>query len=152
MKGNPWIIGVVAILLVVGAPALNLGTANAAETTTATQTLTVDAGDSETLSPSPSAYAFENNETVTVNGTTYQEGTDYRFDAQNGTVTWLSSSQTQADAGADAQVAFAYQFHDENTTSIVGLVGNLGGFVAVLLLLVCVGFVALLAYGGGGGW
>jgi hypothetical protein len=151
MKGNIWIVGVVAIVLAVAVPAVGLGTESATRTTTASATLTVDVGDSEHLAPSPPAYRFADNETVSVNGTSYVEGTDYAFDAQNGTVEWLDSAQTQADAGESAEVGYTYAYHDETTTSIVGLLGSLGETLGLLLALVCVATVALLSFGGAGG-
>lgn len=150
MKGNIWIVAVVAILCVVVWPAVNVGAGNAVATTSTTATLTVDAGDSDTLTPSPSAFAFRDNETVTVNGTTYDEGTDYAFDAQNGTVEWLDSPRTAADAGAEAAVAYSYDYHDETTTGVLQVLGGFGGVLGLLFLLVCLAALLVLTFGGSG--
>jgi len=67
---------------------------------------------------------------------TYTEGVDYTYDEWAGTVTWLNSSNTQTDAGDQAEVTYNASQQDDTTAEWAELTSLWPFLIGALLFLV----------------
>lgn len=146
MKGNLWQVAVVALVLALVFPALNIAQADAEENS-ATETFIIEKGTNDTVSEDADRYS--ENVTVVVQNETLVEDRDYSWDETTGTIEWLNSPNTTN--GDEANVTYTYWFTTEETSVVESAVLSPLGAVAGLLLLIT-GLGALFTminFGGG---
>lgn len=146
MKGNLWQVAVVALVLALVFPALNIAQADAEENN-ATETFLVDKGTTDTVSEEADRYGED--VTIVSQTETLVEDRDYTWDETTGTIEWLNSPNTTN--GDEANVTFTYWFTTEETSVVESAVLSPLGAVAGLLLLIT-GLGALFTmidFGGG---
>lgn len=90
---------------------------------------------------------FYDNETVyNSTGTVLEEGTDYDWDTQNGSVHFYDTESTSD--GSIATVDYAYDAVDEDTSALAGVLNY--GFYALLLGVVFIGGAKVVTFITGG--
>jgi len=132
--------GAVALVLVLGIGVVAFGPAYAggAERVAASDEITVGYSGAQAVDESGLRYA----ETVTVtnaSGATLRADIDYRWDATNGTVTFINTSATSS--GETATVAYEYREPSQRQRTIAGVVSALGMPLVYLLFLLAGGYV-----------
>lgn len=142
MRGNLWTLVVIALVLALALPAVNIGFANAAQPGDSLENTTVDYDQNYTLEDND-VYEYTSL-TVTANGTQLSEGTDYTFDADNGTIDWLDTLATTD--GDDATVEYDYTDHDETTSNQRRLLQTIATPVGFLAMLIAFGYLLVLIF------
>lgn len=142
MKGNIWGIVVIACVLALALPAVDIGFSNAAQPGNATENATVDYDLNYTVGEDP-VYEYTNL-TVTSNGTDLRAGTDYQFDAENGTINWIDTAETSD--GDAAEVAYAYEDHSQTTTNQRNILATVATPLGFVLMLVVFGAMLTLIF------
>lgn len=140
MKGNVWQVAVVALVIAVVLPALNIGFGNAAaHFSVANEPATIDYETNTTVD----ADAFEYNESITVtnasDGTELDGGSDYEWYPETGTIDWLDTASTSE--GDDVELAYDYRQHDDATRDVDRALSPFGIVMVFVLLLTCVGAI-----------
>lgn len=121
---------VVGIILLAGVvPAVGLSFESGAAATTFSEATSVDYSDPYEVGVDPARATIYDNETVTANGTTLVEGTDYEFDAEAGELAFASSGSTSA--GEDATINYTAAAPGEGGDAALGLIYPVG--VALVL-------------------
>lgn len=127
----------VVLLIGVGAAALSSGyEASSTEVQVTDEQATINFSDPTTVSEGTRSLGW--NETVNIEtdgGTQLEDGVDYEWDAENGTVTWYDTGSTTA--GDTALIDYRYRDTDEQTESLGSIFG--GGYVVLSLLLLLIG-------------
>lgn len=142
MRGNLWGLVVIALALALALPAVNIGFANAAQPGESVENTTVDYDQNYTLGNND-VYEYTSLN-VTANTTQLSEGTDYRFDTANGTISWLDTLAT-AD-GDDATVQYEFTDHDETTSNQKRLLQTVATPVGFLALMITFGYLLVLVF------
>lgn len=146
MKGNLWQVAVVALVLALVFPALNIAQTDASENTTS-ETLIIEEGTNSTVSEEADRYGSD--PTIESESQTLVEDEDYAWYEDTGTVEWLNSTTTTD--GAEATITYTYWFTTEETSIVEDAVLTpLGAVVGLLLLITGVGALfAMIDFGGG---
>lgn len=146
-----WKIGVLVLVLVVILPSLNAAWSNDSLTagSAANESISVD----YTSESSVDADAAEYSSTVTVRnetGVSLENGTDYVWDGQNGTVDWQNTDNT--DDGDTAYIDYEYHARTQTTSLAHNTLNVLGAVIPILVVVVVVyGSYRFAAAGGGRG-
>lgn len=143
--GSIWTVIVVAIALALALVGLNAAFADAAESNQATRNITVDQGSN--VSVEIDAYEVTDNETVTSNGTTLSEGSDYNWYPTEQTLEWLTSSNTTN--GDDATLDVQIEAHEQAERTTGDLLSAAGSWIGILLLVTAIAWILNVALGGG---
>jgi len=126
-------VAVVVLLLVLAVPALATAHEFAGTPLDYSETLTVDYAAESAVSQNATVEGYSDTVTITSGGQTLVAGTDYRWDAANGTVNWLNTTNTTS--GDSATIEYqAYQRTGESAlawTVISPLMGLFGLFALV---------------------
>ena len=153
MKGNIWTVIVVLIFAALLLPSANLAFSESLETNDVeAEILNLEEGTPVPVDAAEYAVSFSEEHEVRDAGTgsTLDEGTDYEWDSDNGTVTALTQDYDQE----DVEVDYTYEAPTETTRNIEGLLAWVNPLVAYgLLLFVTLGAAFGLAgsIGGRGG-
>jgi len=133
--------GVVALVLILGIGAIAFAPAYEAggeRVSVANESLTVDYDTNQSVDESGLRY----DSTVTVrnaSGVELNRGTDYEWDADNGTVAFANSSATSG--GDEATITYAYRRATDQGRTIAGVLSGLGQFLTWALFLLAGGYV-----------
>lgn len=126
-------VAVVVLLLVLAVPALATAHEFAGTPLDYSEDLTVDYTTESAVSENATVEGYSDTVTITSGGQTLVAGTDYRWDADAGTVNWLNTSNTSS--GDSATIEYeAYQRTGESAlawTVISPLMGLFGLFALV---------------------
>jgi len=120
---------------------LNAGSDAALDTYNVTEGYTVDYTNNTTVA-NADAEALSDTITVVVNDTTLEDGTDYAWDSDSGTINWINTTATSD--GDTASVTYEYDDYPETTQFSIDLVNIM---IPVITLLV-IGVAARFAFGG----
>lgn len=149
MKGSIWSVAVVALALALVVMGGNIAFGNAAEEEFVTRDDSVDKG--TTTSFQIDAYRVTDN--ITVENSTGHEltrGDDYAWNKNNSTIEYLLSSDQ--DDGESVTATIAVERHEENEKTTGGILSVTGGWIGHLLLIVGMGYLLVMVFGGGGGF
>lgn len=153
MKGNVWQVAVLAIALALLFPALNIGFGEAAQDfSVGNEPDTIDY--SVNSSVDTDAWDYDDlNVTHEPTNTLLDEGTDYNWYSDSGTIEWLNSSSTTD--GDEVTLSYEYDQHTQDTENVEGALAPISPVMTLLLLIAVIGTIfAWTAIGmdGGGGF
>lgn len=144
-----WKVGVVLLLIVTLLPALSLAWSDHSRSTYAVSDETMIVDYDEPVSVNTSAPEYNDSVTITADGTPLVAGTDYSWNASNGTVAFVNTSATVE--GDQSLIDYEYAERTQETR----LVGNvLTPWGTILSMLAVFGLVVggyNFAVGGGRG-
>lgn len=128
---------VIAIVMLTGfAWAIGAGYADSSESqySVTNETLTVDVENWTEVQNASKPYEFYDNETVyNSSGAQLEEGFDYEFDTDNGSVYWYNSSRVTD--GADASISYSYVQKRQAARAIFGIFQTSAQAMSVAILL-----------------
>lgn len=145
MKGNIWQVAVVALACALALPALNVAQTNATVQGAENESVTVDYTNNSTVSAD--AVSFNETVTITSEGTTLTDGTDYEWYHETGTVEWYNTSSTTE--GDTAWVDYTYQYRTQETEDVSGMLASVSPVLGLLLLITGLGALLVISWGGG---
>lgn len=133
--------GVVALLLILGIGAVAFAPAYAAggeRVSVANESITVDYSGTQSVDESGLQY----DDSVTVrnsSGAVLDAGTDYEWNATDGSVAFQNTSATTD--GSEAAISYQYRQETDQGQAVAGVLSGLGKFVTFGLLLLGGGYV-----------
>jgi len=126
------------------------GTVPATETTAvANESITIDYSNTTSVDETYGETYYDN-ETITYDGTTLDEGTDYEWYPGNHSVAWYNTADTSD--GASAEIDYAFDHKPDAARNSVGTIGSgfTLGAVTILVLVASVILGHISAFGGHG--
>lgn len=131
--------GVVAVAVILGIGVVALGPAfvSGADRVSASEPVTVDYSSSTNVSEE--GLRYDDEVSVTSNGTALREDVDYDWDQRNGTISFTNTSATTA--GESVTVSYEYRQAGQRQQTVAAVVNALGLPLVLLLFLLAGGYV-----------
>jgi len=147
-----WTLAVVALFAVLLLPMINVAYEGTAEPATVdNESIVVDYNETVSVDEAPEAFQF--NESVTArnsSGGELEAGTDYTWDAENGSVTWINTTATSD--GEEASISYGYTVQSQTNENIAAILAPLSAPLGYLILIIGLGSTVYYAVGRGGGF
>jgi len=144
MKGSIWTVAVVACALALLVPLSGTALVDSAAGFDASENTTVDYDVNYSLE-NDDVFSYTDN-TVTAGGSELEAGTDYEFLNESGEINWINTTATTD--GEDVQVQYSFEDATDRTKTQRDLLGLFGPWIGLLLVVVSLGTVLKMTFGG----